>query len=89
MEENYDISDEAKLELHKAKCFFEFLEKEEEFLDDFLHQLRVISQMPYGFQIRYRNVRIVKFEHFNYSIHYAIFNEQIIILRILNQLQSY
>lgn len=89
MEENYDISDEAKLELHKAECLFRFLGKEEEFLDDFIHQLRIILQMPYGFQIRYRNVRIVKFEQFEYSIHYTIYKERIIVLRILNQHQDY
>lgn len=89
MEENYDISDEAKLELHKAKCYFQFLGREEEFFNDFLHQLRVILQMPYGFQVRYRDIRIVKFEQFEYSIHYNIYNDRIVILRVLNQRQNY
>lgn len=89
MEENYDITDEAKLELYKAKCFFQFLNKEEEFLDDFLHQLRVILEMPHGFQIRYRDIRIVKFQQFDYTIHYNIYEEKITILRILRQRQNY
>jgi len=89
MEENYDIAEEARLELYKAKYFFEFLGKDEEFLDDFLHQLRVILQMPYGFQIRYRNVLIVKFEKFDFTIHYTVYKEQIIILHILNQKQNF
>jgi len=45
--------------------------------------------MPYAFQIRYRNIRIVKFDQFDYSIHYAISNKRIVILRILNQSQGY
>lgn len=69
--------------------FFEFLGKEDEFLDNFLHQLRLILQMPYGFQIRYRDVRIVKFGQFDYTIHYIVNKEQIIILHILNQSQNY
>lgn len=89
MVENYDISDEAKLDFHKAKCFFQFMGKEEEFLDDFLHQLRIILEMPEGFQIKYRNVRIVIFERFDFSIHYTIYKERIIILGILHQRQNY
>ena len=89
MDVNYEMTEEAKLELHRAICYFEFLGKENSFLDDLIHQLRLIIQMPTAFQLRYQNIRIVGLQNFNYSIQYRIVNDEILILRILHQNQSY
>lgn len=89
MEENYNFSDEARLELHRALCYFKLIQKDELFLDDLLNQIRLILSMPKAFQARYRNVRIVQLENYNYSIHYSIYNGNIYILRLLNQYQDF
>ncbi len=89
MEENYNFSDEAKQELHRALCYFKLILKDELFLDDLVNQIRLILSMPEAFQIRYRNVRIVQLENYNYSIHYSIYGENIYILRILSQYQDF
>ncbi|GGG40224.1 hypothetical protein GCM10010976_09810 [Bizionia arctica] len=86
---NYEISNEADLELHKALCYLKLFDKEDEFKDDLLDQLRVICSMPKAFQVRYKKVRIVNLEKFHYSIHYSIFKDKIIILRIINQNQDF
>ena len=82
-------TDEAKIELHKAKCFFEFNNKEEEFWEDFSRQIDVLLLMPEAFQVRYRNVRIVTLERFDYSIHYVVKPYGVLIYRFLNQRQNY
>ncbi|MFD2726982.1 type II toxin-antitoxin system RelE/ParE family toxin [Hyunsoonleella rubra] len=89
MVENYEITDEADRELDKAICYFKFLGKEEEFLDDFLAQIELVIKMPQAFQIKYKNVRIVPLNYFNYAIHYAVFEKTVFVLRIINQSQHY
>ncbi|WP_416236419.1 type II toxin-antitoxin system RelE/ParE family toxin [Xanthomarina sp. F2636L] len=90
MEENYEFSEEAKLELYRAQCYFKLINREEEFLDDLVNQLRLIISMPRAFQERYKAVRFIKFEHFNYTIHYRVKeNNNIIVYRILNQNQDF
>lgn len=90
MEENYEFSEEAKLELYKAQCFFKLIGREDDFLDDLINQLKLIISMPRAFQERYNAVRIIKFEHFNYNIHYKVKDDgDIIVYRILNQNQDY
>ncbi|MEZ4795574.1 MAG: type II toxin-antitoxin system RelE/ParE family toxin [Flavobacteriaceae bacterium] len=90
MEESYEFSEEAKLELYKAQCFFKLIGKEKDFLDDLVNQLKRIMSMPQAFQIRYNSVRIVHFENFNYAIHYRQRKDgSIIVYRILNQNQDF
>jgi len=89
MEENYEFSDEAKLELHRAQCYFKLINKEELFLDDLVNQLRLIISMPLAFQIRYIRVRIVNLKNYNYSIHYVVVGLQVRIIHILNQKQDF
>lgn len=86
---NYEFSEEASLELHRAICYFKFQQKENLFLDDLIKQLKRISSMPELFQVRYRKIRIVSFEYFNYSIHYTIYRNKIIVLRVLNKKQNF
>ncbi len=82
-------TDEAKIELHKAKCFFEYNNKEDEFWEDFNRQIDMLVLMPEAFQVRYRNVRIITLERFDYSIHYVVKTYGILIYRFLNQRQNY
>jgi mRNA-degrading endonuclease RelE of RelBE toxin-antitoxin system len=90
MAENYEFSEEAKLELHRAPCYFKLIDRENEFLNDLINQLQLILSMPHAFQIRYKNVRIIHFEQFNYAIHYRVKeNDTIIIYHVLNQNQDY
>ena len=89
MDVNYDISLEAELELNKALCYFKLYDKENDFMDDLLDQLRIVSAMPEAFQIRYKKVRIVSLENYNYSIHYAVYKNSVIVLRIINQNQDF
>jgi hypothetical protein len=86
---NYKFSNEANLELHRAVCYFKLQQKEGLFLDDLIKQLKRILSMPELFQVRYKKVRIVSLEYFNYSIHYTVFRNEIIVLRILNQNQDF
>ena len=82
-------TDEARIEIHKAKCFFEFNNKEEEFWEDFNRQIEILFLMPEAFQVRYKNVRIITLERFNYSIHYVTKPYGILIYRFLGQRQDY
>jgi len=79
----------AKKELHQAMCYFELYERSTDFLNDFKSQIEIVKNMPYGFQIRYKQVRIISFNHFQYTIHYIIEDTTIFILHVLSQSQSY
>lgn len=83
------ISKEAQIELGAAECFFRIKNLEKDFLSDLSRQLQFIRHTPELFQVKYRSVRIINFEKFNYSIHYLIKNDAILILRILNQRQDF
>lgn len=86
---NYEMSDDAISDLHKAQCFFKFVNKENAFMENLLKQLRLVKSMPKAFQIRYRNIRIVQFSKFEYSIHYIVLDDKIRILKIINQRQNF
>ena len=80
---------EANRELKLAECYFDTFNKKKEFLGDFNHQIERIEENPLLFQVKYRDIRIIKFEHFSYSIHYTIKNKEVIIIAVLGQNQSY
>lgn len=83
------FTEDFRRELHIAKCHFDLIDRGEDFLDDLERQL-AISSIPFGFQVRYRNVRIINFETFNYSVHYIVQDDaNIIILHLLGQGQDY
>lgn len=89
MGDDIRITEEARIELHKAKCLFEYNRKEDAFWEDFNRQIEIILAMPEAYQVRYKKVRIITLERFNYSIHYVIEPYGILIYRFLNQKQSY
>ncbi|MEO1029894.1 MAG: hypothetical protein AAFX55_00735 [Bacteroidota bacterium] len=89
MEDKIRFDDDAIRELHRAKCFFDTIGKGREFLDDFENQIERIKAMPMAFQIRYREVRIINFSRFSFTIHYTFIHNKVIILNILNQFQEY
>ncbi|BFP40510.1 hypothetical protein FGF1_13550 [Flavobacteriaceae bacterium GF1] len=80
---------EAVIELHVAECFFASKNLSREFLNDFARQLQFLKTTPYSFQVRYRGIRALNFEQFNYSIHYKVDKEEVVIYRILNQRQNF
>lgn len=83
------FTDEARIEFHKAKCYMEFNKFENEFWKDVNKQMDLITAFPLAFQIRYRNVRIIPLEKFNYSIHYIVKQNIILVYRFLNQTQNF
>jgi len=86
---NYEITDVAQIELDRALCYFKFVDKEDDFLNDLMEQLAMIIAMPYAFQLKYKQTRIISLSNFNYSIHYSVYNKTVYVLRIINQNQNY
>lgn len=84
-----NISKEAQIELSVAECFFRAKGLERAFLGDFKKQIQFLRSTPESFQVKYRGIRILCFESFNYSIHYVIMGNEVIVLRILNQRQNF
>ena len=82
-------SDEAKIDIHRAKCYLDFYDKGADFLNDLFHQEDVIRLMPEAFQIRYRNQRIIKLSYFEYYVLYSVQNNSVYIQRVTNQIYKY
>ncbi len=80
---------DAIRDLHLAKCFYDSLGRGDMFLNDFENQIYRIKTMPLAFQLRYKSIRIIKFENFPYTIHYTIVGDMAVILNILNQSQDF
>lgn len=89
MEDKVRLEKDALTELNKAKCYFDSLEKGEQFLNDFENQIDLVIAMPEAFQIRYKQVRIINLDYFSYTIHYVFKDNLIIILNVLNRYQDY
>ena len=86
---NIVISKEAQVELEFADCYFRTKNLEKAFRKDFLEQLKFLERTPLSFQQKYRDVRVILFRDFNYSIHYTVEGNSVFILRILNQRQHF
>ncbi|MDG1728985.1 MAG: hypothetical protein P8K68_12350 [Algibacter sp.] len=84
-----EFTEEARIEFHKIKCFMDFNGKIDEFWQDLERQLKMVAGFPEAFQVRYRNVRIIPLEKFNYSIHYVIKPKGLLIYHFLNQKQNF
>ena len=89
MEYQIKISKEAEKDLIKGKCHYKLSSQENAFNNDFLNQLKYLKANPYLFQIYYRNVRVIHFKLFRYSIHYIIENNIVYIFRLIHQNQKY
>jgi len=89
MGDNIQFTEEAKIEFHKANCFFELNNKEDAFWIDVNRQMDLLMIMPFAFQIRYKNIRIINLEQFAYSIHYIIKPYGVLVYRFLNKQQDY
>lgn len=83
------ISKEAQIELGMAECYYKLRGIEKDFLQDFSRQLQFLKTTPESFQVQYKNVRMLQFDTFNYSIHYVMEKDKVMILRILNQRQHF
>lgn len=86
---NVQVSKEAEIELSVAECYFRTKNLHKLFLEDFFKQIGFVATNPESFQVRYREIRIINFEDFNYSIHYIIDKQNMLILRVLNQRQHF
>jgi len=86
-----EISQEAQVELDVTLCFFraQDIKLSKEFLEDFKKGLTFLETNPELFQKRYKEIRIIHFKEFKYSIHYVIHDKSVKILRILHQKQWY
>lgn len=81
------VSKDAERDLQTAKCFYRTKNIERDFDKEFLKQISYLKVNPHLFQRYYQNVRKAHFDTFQYSIHYIIEHEVILILRILHQKQ--
>ncbi|EGV44550.1 hypothetical protein BZARG_2139 [Bizionia argentinensis JUB59] len=84
-----EFTDEARVEFHKAKYFMEFNGQENSFWSDVDKHIELIREYSFAFQIRYKKIRIISLEKFNYSIHYEVKLNSILVFRFLNQSQDF
>lgn len=89
MVDEVEYSEQAQLDIHKAKCFFDLSEKGEDFLDDLFRQEDLIRLMPEMYQIKYSAIRIANLVNFRYAIHYIFQNKRIYIYRVFPHGQEY
>lgn len=83
------FSEDAKRDIHRAKCQYDLVQKGDWFLDDIFNTLEFVKLMPEAFQINYDNMRIVALEHFNFTLHYEFNGDEIRVYRVLHQKQNY
>ncbi|MDT0646881.1 hypothetical protein RM545_09270 [Zunongwangia sp. F260] len=83
------ISKEAEIELATAEYYFKARNPHRDFLNDFNRQLEFLENTPESFQKNYKEIRMLNFNQFNYSIHYVISGDKVLLLRILNQRQNF
>lgn len=89
MADNLQFSEDARIDIHRAKCYYDFWNKGEDFLDDLFHQCDIILLMPEAFQIRYKNLRLIRLEYFDYTIHYEYKASRIWIYRVYQGTPNY
>lgn len=83
------ISPEAFRDIDLAECYFKSKQIEKAFLKDLGEQITFLEKSPLSRQIRYKNIRIHLFEKFNYAFHYIVVDNEVRILRLLNQNQDF
>ncbi len=89
MDVKIEYSEQAQIDVHKVKCFFDILGKGEDFLEDLFRHEDLIKLMPEMYQIKYKVIRIANLENFKYAIHYIFQNGQIFIYRVYPHGQDY
>lgn len=82
-------SEQAQIDIHRAKCFFDLSGKGDDFLDDLFRHEDLIRLMPEMYQIKYKMIRIANMENFKYAIHYIFQNKQVYIYKIYPHSQDY
>ena len=53
------------------------------YLDEVEEKLRLITQNPLHYQVRYKSTRLALVEHFTYAILFIIEEEKVIVLAVL------
>lgn len=79
---NVVYSNQAQIDIHKAKCYFDLIEKGEAFLDDLFYVEELICIMPEMFQIKYNKIRIANLNHFTFAIHYVYEGDTVYVYRV-------
>ncbi|HET8860476.1 type II toxin-antitoxin system RelE/ParE family toxin [Marivirga sp.] len=79
------VKPDAELDILKSAQWYE--EKQESlgvrFLNEVEQKLRLVTQYPLNYQVRYRNIRLVLLKHFPYAIHFRLDEQKIIVLAVL------
>ena len=87
MEYQINIEEEAEKDIILAKCYYKRSNQEKAFDRDFLNQITYLKANPFLFQIYYKDIRVIHFKNFLYSIHYIINDNVVFIIRVLHQYQ--
>lgn len=79
------VKPEAELDTLKSAKWYE--EKQDSlgvrFLEEVEEKLRIITQNPLHYQVRYKSTRMALVEHFPYAIHFLIEGEKVIVLAVI------
>ncbi len=75
------IIDEAKIDYRKSLFWYKDINPKiaVRFNNSFKNSLKEIKNNPYQFQVRYKDIRIKLLDKFPYVIHYAIYNNTIVV----------
>ncbi|TAF72690.1 MAG: type II toxin-antitoxin system RelE/ParE family toxin [Bacteroidetes bacterium] len=89
---NFEIKilERAKNDLREARKYYNKCQKGlgQRFLLDTKFTVKSIQNNPRGFEIRYKTVRMAHLSVFPFSIHFEIFENQILILAIIHSHMS-
>ncbi|MGJ3235692.1 type II toxin-antitoxin system RelE/ParE family toxin [Marivirga sp.] len=76
------VRPEAELDILESSQWYE--EKQENlglrFLDEVEDKIRLITQNPLHYQVRYKNIRLALLNHFPYAIHFLVDQNSVIVL---------
>jgi hypothetical protein len=80
------IIEEAKMDFKKSLLFYKDIHPKlaVRFNDSFKKSILIIKKNPLLFQIRYDNIRIIFLKSFPYALHYAIYENCIVIKSIFH-----
>ena len=79
------VKPEAELDILKSAKWYEKKQGNlgVRFLDEVEEKLRLITQNPLHYQVRYKATRLALVGHFPYAIHFIIEEEKVIVLAVL------
>jgi len=80
------IIEEAKIDLKKSLLFYKDIHPKLaiRFNDSLKKSISILKKDPLLFQIRYDNIRIIFLKIFPYAIHYAVYDDCVVIKSIFH-----